>query len=38
MLKAALTEVGGRGGGTPKAAQGSVPDRAALDAVMKKLA
>ncbi|HEX3747842.1 MAG TPA: alanyl-tRNA editing protein [Bryobacteraceae bacterium] len=30
-LKAALAAAGGRGGGTPRMAQGSVPDSAALD-------
>lgn len=33
MLKAALAAVGGRGGGQPSSAQGSVPDAAALAAV-----
>ncbi len=33
-LKAALQAVGGRGGGSPRMAQGSVPDAAALDAVV----
>ena len=37
LLKAALTEAGGRGGGTARMAQGSVPDRAALERVMEKL-
>ena len=36
-LKAALAEAGGRGGGTARMAQGSVPDRAALDRVLEKL-
>jgi alanyl-tRNA synthetase len=36
-LKAALTEAGGRGGGAPRMAQGSVPDRAALERVLAKL-
>jgi len=36
-LKAALTEVGGRGGGAPRMAQGSVPDGALLDQVVEKL-
>ncbi len=38
LVKAALAEAGGRGGGTARAAQGSVPDRAALDGVLQKLA
>jgi alanyl-tRNA synthetase len=38
VLKAALAEAGGRGGGNARIAQGSVPDRAALDAVTGKLA
>jgi alanyl-tRNA synthetase len=33
VLKAALTEAGGRGGGNARIAQGSVPDTAALDAL-----
>jgi alanyl-tRNA synthetase len=37
MLKAALTEVGGRGGGTARMAQGSVPAKAALESVIAKL-
>jgi alanyl-tRNA synthetase len=37
VLKAALTEVGGRGGGTVRMAQGSVPDKAALDRVLQKI-
>jgi alanyl-tRNA synthetase len=36
-LKAALTGTGGRGGGTPRIAQGSVPDRDSLDRVIEKL-
>ena len=36
-LKAALAEVGGRGGGSARMAQGSVPDKAALDRVLEKL-
>jgi len=36
-LKAALAEVGGRGGGTARMAQGSVPDAALLDRVVEKL-
>jgi alanyl-tRNA synthetase len=37
LLKAALTEAGGRGGGNPRIAQGSVPDAALLDALLAKL-
>ena len=37
LLKAAVTEAGGRGGGTARAAQGSVPDGAALDRVLLRL-
>ncbi len=37
-LKAALGAVGGRGGGSPRLAQGTVPDAAALDAVLDTLA
>jgi alanyl-tRNA synthetase len=36
-LKAALQAVGGRGGGSPRMAQGSVPDATALDAVVDAL-
>jgi alanyl-tRNA synthetase len=36
-LKAALTEAGGRGGGTARMAQGSVPDGALLEKVVEKL-
>jgi alanyl-tRNA synthetase len=36
-LKAALAAVGGRGGGTSRTAQGSVPDTALLDKVLEKL-
>jgi alanyl-tRNA synthetase len=36
-LKAALAEAGGRGGGTARMAQGSVPDAAALDKVAAAL-
>jgi alanyl-tRNA synthetase len=36
-LKAALTEAGGRGGGTARMAQGSVPDSALLEKVVEKL-
>jgi alanyl-tRNA synthetase len=34
MLKAALGEVGGRGGGSPRLAQGSVPTAEALEAIV----
>src|ERR1039457_6673369 len=37
LLKAALTEAGGRGGGNARIAQGSVPDAALLDAVVAKI-
>jgi alanyl-tRNA synthetase len=37
LLKAALTEAGGRGGGTARIAQGSVPDAAALERVVARL-
>jgi alanyl-tRNA synthetase len=37
LVKAALAEAGGRGGGTPRIAQGSVPDAALLDQVVAKL-
>jgi len=37
VLKAALTEAGGRGGGTARLAQGSLPDSAALQRVLAKL-
>src|SRR5215469_1713537 len=37
VLKAALTEAGGRGGGTSRMAQGSVPDATKLDAVLKSI-
>lgn len=36
-LKAVLQEVGGRGGGSPKAAQGTTPDTNALAAVVARL-
>ena len=36
-LKAALAEAGGRGGGSARIAQGSVPDRAALEQVVRAL-
>jgi alanyl-tRNA synthetase len=34
-LKAALADVGGRGGGSPRLAQGSVPDAAAIERVVE---
>lgn len=37
VLKAALSQAGGRGGGNARMAQGSVPDRAALEQVLEKL-
>jgi alanyl-tRNA synthetase len=37
VLKTALQAVGGRGGGTARMAQGSVPDAAALASVLEKL-
>jgi alanyl-tRNA synthetase len=37
VLKAALTEAGGRGGGTARIAQGSVRDAASLELVLAKL-
>ena len=36
-LRAALQSVGGRGGGSPRLAQGSVPDKLQLDAVVQAL-
>jgi alanyl-tRNA synthetase len=33
-LKAALAEAGGRGGGSPRMAQGSVPSKELLDQVL----
>lgn len=38
VLKSALAEVGGRGGGSPRLAQGTVPSGDALDAVVGRLA
>jgi alanyl-tRNA synthetase len=38
LLKRALAGVGGRGGGSPRLAQGTVPDPAALDRVLDALA
>ncbi len=37
LLKSALAANGGRGGGTPRMAQGSVPDAALLDAILGSL-
>jgi alanyl-tRNA synthetase len=37
LLKAALTEAGGRGGGNARIAQGSVPDAAMLDGLVAKV-
>ena len=37
VLKAALTEAGGRGGGNGRIAQGSVPDSGLLDALVTKI-
>ena len=37
LVKAAVTAAGGRGGGNPALAQGSVPSREALDEVVAKL-
>jgi alanyl-tRNA synthetase len=37
LLKAALTEAGGRGGGTARIAQGSVPEGGLLERVLEKL-
>ena len=37
LLKERVTEVGGRGGGSPRLAQGTVPDEAALAAVLARL-
>lgn len=37
VLKAALAEAGGRGGGNPRIAQGSVANRESLDRVLEKL-
>ena len=38
LLKAALSANGGRGGGSPRVAQGTAPDAAALQKVMSALA
>jgi alanyl-tRNA synthetase len=37
LLKAALTQAGGRGGGNPRMAQGSLPSRAALEQVLSHI-
>lgn len=37
LLKERLGALGGRGGGSPRLAQGSVPDRAAVDAIVEQL-
>ena len=37
VLKAALAEAGGRGGGNPRMAQGSLPSREALEQVLNVL-
>lgn len=37
LLKAALTAAGGRGGGNPRLAQGSLPNRQALEAVLDQI-
>jgi alanyl-tRNA synthetase len=37
VLKAALTEAGGRGGGNARIAQGSVPDASLLDGIVAKV-
>jgi alanyl-tRNA synthetase len=37
LLKAAIAEAGGRGGGTSRVAQGSVPEAGVLEAVVAKL-
>jgi alanyl-tRNA synthetase len=37
VLKAALAESGGRGGGNGRIAQGSVPNAEALDALVTKI-
>jgi alanyl-tRNA synthetase len=37
LVKAAVTAAGGRGGGNPRMAQGSVPNAAALDAIVAQL-
>jgi alanyl-tRNA synthetase len=37
LLQAALKQAGGRGGGNPRLAQGSVPTRAALETVLEQI-
>jgi alanyl-tRNA synthetase len=37
LLKERVTELGGRGGGSPRLAQGTVPDGGALAAVLARL-
>jgi alanyl-tRNA synthetase len=37
LLKAALAQAGGRGGGNPRMAQGSVPSREALDQTIERI-
>ena len=37
ILKDVLTDVGGRGGGSPRIAQGSVPDSTPLDAILAQI-
>ena len=37
MLKAALSANGGRGGGSPRVAQGTMPDAEALQRILKAL-
>jgi len=37
ILREAVTSVGGRGGGSPRVAQGSVPDAAAAQLVLERL-
>jgi alanyl-tRNA synthetase len=37
LVKAAVTEAGGRGGGTPRIAQGSIPNPELLESVVQKL-
>jgi alanyl-tRNA synthetase len=37
LLKAALAQAGGRGGGNPRMAQGSVPSREALDRTIERI-
>jgi alanyl-tRNA synthetase len=38
LLKSVLTELGGRGGGTARLAQGTVPAAAAIEAALARLA